>query len=308
MRAAVRFPPFSTIPDRSHDMPKLPILALALAQLLAPDLRAAAQIAVDPAPVPGFAALAAQADYTLEPFESVPEIAVEPQLINGTPVNPALFPGVVRMTTGGTCTAAVVGPATILLAAHCMPDRARINFKLGAASVQGICLHSPGYSVGIAFSNDLALCLLSNRITGMVYESVDIARPTASGEIVALTGYGCTFEDGPLDGRLRIGVSKIVAKPSANWPNDPSTIYSRSDVEAGGAVVCPGDSGGPLFRTGEDLAGPRKIVGVNSRTTYSAGVSLFAAVASAAGAAFLKDWTTANGTEICGVNRQTGCK
>jgi V8-like Glu-specific endopeptidase len=39
------------------------------------------------------------------------------------------------MTTGGTCTASVVGPATVILAAHCVDHQAPITLVAGGRRV-----------------------------------------------------------------------------------------------------------------------------------------------------------------------------
>ena len=233
---------------------------------------------------------------------------MQPQLINGTPVNPANFPAIFRMTTGGTCTATVVGPAAMLLAAHCVGNLERIAFVAGDQTITGICEHAPGYQPPQNRSDDFTLCLLEREIRGFQYESIGIESVPAVGTTLVLTGYGCTFEGGSLDGLLRIGVSKAVDNPVASWTNEASTIFTRSDQNAGEAILCPGDSGGPLFRSGADLGAARTVVGVNSRTTFEFGVSLFAATGSQAGRAFFLDWTNRHGQKICGVNLQLGCK
>lgn len=241
-----------------------------------------------------------------EPLEGLDGIDVEPLLINGTPVDPQFFPAVFRMTTGGTCTATLVGPASILLAAHCVANRARISFVAGGNSVNGICEHAPGYQ-SVDDSQDWAMCLLSNEILGLPYESVDIQNLPSQGETLILTGYGCTRQGGPLDGRLRIGVSKVVGKPTG-FPTETSTIYTESDIAAGEAVLCPGDSGGPAYHFTGGMEDKRSIVGVNSRTTFERGVSLMSATASQAGAAFINSWTNRHGQKVCGVNLQVNCR
>lgn len=228
------------------------------------------------------------------------------QLINGTPVDPKLFPAVLRMTTGGTCTASLIGPATVILAAHCVDDGDLISFKFGAGSVRGICEHAPGYDM-TTHEQDWALCLLDKKVTGIVYERVDIEEVPKKGTTVALTGFGCTKEGGPSAGKLLLGIGNIAHTPP-DWEEENAAIYVHSNVAAGGPVLCPGDSGGPLFITGENLAGPRRIVGINSRTTYEYGVSIFAAVASVEGRAFIERFAAEHSQSLCGVNMKLGCK
>ncbi len=256
--------------------------------------------------VPAFEKLDYESSYHFARLPSIPENTVESQLLNGVPANPGYFPAIIAMTTGGTCTASIVGPASVLLAAHCVPHFSRISFNLDGATTTGICERSPGY---MAFyqDQDWALCLLEHEVSGIAYESVDLEALPATGDGLVLTGYGCTYEDGPLDGVLRIGVSKVVEKPSG-WPDETSTIYTRSDLDAGEAVLCPGDSGGPLFRFSGGFTDSRQIVGVNSRTTYAEGVSLFSAMASPAGVKFIEDWAARHQQQICGFNRVHGCR
>lgn len=267
---------------------------------------AQAQVLVSDDVVPEFAAQAQANEIVVEMLvpDSVNDVGLE--LINGTPVDPRNFPGIVRMVTGGTCTAALIGPATILFAAHCLQGNTNIKFQISDRTIAGICQNSPGYNVQ-THEFDWALCLLSNRISGIPYETVDVQNRPAIGDRLLLTGYGCTRQGGPLDGRLRVGFSDVIAQP-ASLRREPSAIFTHSAIEAGEAVLCPGDSGGPLFRAGADPTSARKIVGVNSRTTFELGISVFAATASPEGSAFLRSWAEANGQPICGVNSVANCK
>ncbi|AUQ49039.1 Trypsin-like protease precursor [Phaeobacter inhibens] len=267
---------------------------------------AAAELTFGDDPIPEFAALAAEEDITLELLPEDGDDDVDQLLINGMVVSSKNFPGVLRMTTGGTCTAALIGPATVLFAAHCLGNNVRINFRAAGTTVRGICQKAPGYNP-TTHHQDWALCLLERPASGIIFETVDVDAKPGPGERLMLSGFGCTFEDGPLDGRLRVGFSDVVNRPSG-FRREPSAIFTHSAINAGEAVLCPGDSGGPLFRTGDAIDSARQIVGVNSRTTYSHGVSIFSATASPEGAAFIRGWSEVNNQEICGVNREIGCK
>ena len=255
-----------------------------------------------------FEELESQVRARFEPLPDAGEADVDGLLINGVAVHPSVFPGVVRMVTGGTCTATLVGPAAMLIAAHCVSDNERIAFAADGRTIAGICEHAPGYHPITGPGNDWAMCLMEFEVGGIDFERIDVENMPGPDAVLALTGYGCTEEGGELDGLLRMGLSRVVDNPVPSWPDEPMTIYTRSDPDEFEAILCPGDSGGPLFRTGADFESEREIVGVNSRTTFRFGVSLFSATASEAGRAFLTDWAERHGQGICGVNLDLGCK
>jgi hypothetical protein len=243
-------------------------------------------------------------------FSALPAVPTPTDLllINGVPVDQRQFPTVFRMTTGGTCTATLVGPAAMLTAAHCVPNGAQIAFVLGTRTVRSLCEQARGYHPQFNQSEDWAMCLLEFPVTGINYETVAAEVP-AVGKRVVLTGYGCTQQGGPLDGTLRAGSSDTVTGSSTGFPAETSSIYTKSNIDAGGAVLCPGDSGGPLFVfSGNSFNDARTLVGVNSRTTFQFGVSIFAATGSTAGKQFFRDWTERHGQKICGVNTDQNCR
>lgn len=264
-----------------------------------------AQVTISTAPVPGYAALEARSRLVLVPPQAASESGQ--LLINGNPVDPKYFPAVLRMTSGGTCTAAIVGPATVLIAAHCVSSFGGITLVFSSdQSVDGVCERAPGYDPTSNPSEDWALCLLEHEVSGFPYETVDTASIPPVGTRVVLSGHGCTEQGEPAGSVLRLGVSTVAARPSS-LPAETSTLYTKSNLDANEAVLCPGDSGGPAWVFTADLASPRSIVGVNSRTTFQNGYSLLAATASSAGKTFLDDWTAAHVQEICGVNRTASC-
>lgn len=296
---------------------RIPIHAIAacisIGVLCARPEGAVAEVSVSETINPSFAALVAERELA---FEQVPEIGGNSptELINGVVVDRANFPGIFRMTTGGTCTAALVGPTAILTAAHCIDHGAKVRFVTDDVEVRAICERATGYVENVAGSEDFALCLLERAITGILYETIDVGAMPAAGEELVLTGYGCTAQGGPLDGELRVGPARAVDRPDVSWlPVETSTIYTDALVDTGGtgtagAILCPGDSGGPLFRFfGPNVGDSRVIVGVNSRTTYEFGVSLFAATGSRQGRLWLTYWADRHEAEVCGINRDEDC-
>lgn len=238
---------------------------------------------------------------------AVTDSLVEPLLINGRVVDPVEFPGVLRMITGGTCTATLVGPRTMYFAAHCMDyNYSRIEFMQNNTVIGGICEQAPGYQWS-GDQDDWALCLMEKPIDIPGYESLDLDTAINIGEKVILSGYGCTERGGAAGTVLRIGESERISVPPELKP-EQSTIFTRSKKFEDGAILCPGDSGGPAFRMGDTLSQKRSVVGVNSRTTYEFGVSLVAATASPRGNKFVRSWATKHNQKICGLNKSQGCR
>lgn len=228
------------------------------------------------------------------------------ELINGTIVDATFFPGVVRPVTDiGACTGSLLGPATLLIAAHCFSsDVSLISFAAAGRTSRALCEVAPGFDSNR--SDDWALCILEHRITGLTYETVNMTSVPGPGTEIMLTGYGCTAENqAPARRPLKAGMSKIIARSTAG--GDRSYIFSKSDREAGEAILCPGDSGGPVFRLlGNTVSDRREIVAVNSRSNISLGLGLLSATASPAGVAFFRDWSARNEQTICGLNPAAG--
>lgn len=223
------------------------------------------------------------------------------ELINGTIVDATFFPAVLRAVSGGACTASLIGPSAAMLAAHCFSsDIAMFNFTVAGQTFRGICEAAPGFSE--RRSEDWALCLLERRVGGIAYETVNLTALPAVGSRIVLVGFGCTFEgEAPAIRPLKAGVSRLVNR--SGGAGERSYIATKSDPDAGEAILCKGDSGGPAFVfLGSTVSDSRKIVGVNSRTLISEGLGLISATASAAGAAFIKDWAQRNDQAICGHN------
>lgn len=217
---------------------------------------------------------------TAKQAKALREQAPAPVLINGNPVDKAQYPHVIRIFAGGSsCTASVVGPRTILTAAHCADDGGTVQFQtVSGKKFSAKIKHAPGYP-----KEDLDLALgLSSVDIDVKPVSVRLERFEKKGMTVNLIGYGCIKPGGGggNDGILRAGDSKIAAGQGYD-------LVLKSD---GGAALCYGDSGGPVFYEGQQIA-------VNSKgniedTSYVTRTTLPDANA------FLKSWSG----KICGVN------
>jgi hypothetical protein len=135
---------------------------------------------------------------------------------------------------------------------------------------------------------DVAVIITRDELAGIPEASVDLS-PLAVGDRVMLTGYGCEQSVGTSrigDGRFRVAETAIIPFDRAVhpgsylFPEDQESglvtmmagHYSLTPGPAspdGHGGLCPGDSGGPLYRLDEKAA--PVIVGVNANYTFNGG-------------------------------------
>lgn len=227
----------------------------------------------------------------------VTALAIVPTLIGGDPAPKDKYPSTVRIfIDGASCTATLIGPRTLLTAAHCVSEGSTVQFTYRGSSINTEpCKHHSGYSDNQ--TKDFALCGLSAPLTG-IWERINTDHNLVEkGDSITLTGYGCIKSDGSggNDGVLREG-SAVVTR-----------IPSRSDFDivssANPSALCYGDSGGPAYL---GHSGERVLIGVNSRgniktTSYLSAVHM-------ADQNFIKKWANGKGYKVCGLHKLDNCR
>jgi len=176
----------------------------------------------------------------------------------------------------GYCTATLVGPQTVLTAAHCLKGKTTVYFQIdGKQSIKAKkVLPHPSWNPGQNVPNDIGLLILESSVTDIAPKPIQV-RPVKEGDELSVIGYGnYNFKqpDGSngykANGTKRIGLNDISYV-------EPSTF--RYDELSGGGTA-PGDSGGPVFVA--DPSGIDVIAGVTAasdeETATSTKVSYFA--------------------------------
>lgn len=257
-------------------------------------------------------AAAAPAELVFDPVSELTQSPIGPTLIGGVPADPSKWrASFYSRSSTGSCTSTLVGPRTLLTAAHCMPAGAIVSIRFqDGQQFSGPCTHHAKYP-GDA-SADYALCLMNAPIVrpGLAYESVnrDAAKIKVGGKL-RLTGYGCTQSPGTggNDGIYRTGEADIIGIPNPNASSEANTIKTRGQV-----AICFGDSGGPSFLE-NPAADLRWQVGVNSRGNI-ADTSYLSATSTPDAQDFFKEWIANNSTpqdpvSVCGMTPNAkGCR
>jgi len=209
------------------------------------------------------------------------------RLINGTPVAAGEYPSVIRIND--KCTATVVGPRTIVTAAHCGQNGTTASFSVGGQNFSAKIIRSSLYP---SREHDIAVGI-TNMDIPISPVSIETNSNTATkGLGITLLGYGCTQVGGGggNDGILRKGENVIV-----NFSN----YYMVSYNPPSGAALCFGDSGGPVFI---EKNGKPWLLGIHAKgnikdTNYDTRTDM------ADSKSFLENVASSQGVQICGVNK-----
>ncbi|HYQ18554.1 MAG TPA: trypsin-like serine protease, partial [Polyangiaceae bacterium] len=200
-------------------------------------------------------------------------------LVGGHVAAESEYPATVSL---GGCTGVKVGPRHFLSAAHCFSgstqstlsvttDNNAQNFQ--TLTISSINIHpeyqncsacsGDGSMSDFGFKPDAALIVVQE-LTPNIPTAVIDSTPVAVGAAVTLTGYGCENGVGQPSGpsRLKVGDTHSINPLSLSdatsiAPAFVTTYGPGGDSSSPG--LCPGDSGGPLFRTGTN-----KVIGINA--------------------------------------------
>jgi len=211
-----------------------------------------------------------------------------PTLIGGKPVAPGEYPEVIYISMkGGKCSASIVGPRTVLTAAHCARKGAKVTFQHNQNQYTAICNAPAAYP---RQDHDISVCLVDKELA-KPYASLASEGPK-TGDNMSLIGYGCTRPGGGggNDGVLRVGQSTVTG--FSTWD-----IITKKN-----SALCYGDSGGPAFKLiGDPVNEHHYVLGVNSKGDIRS-TSYLSKIYSDASKAFLTAWAEQNKAEICGLN------
>lgn len=205
------------------------------------------------------------------------------ELVGGHVAVESEYPATVSI---GGCTATKVGPRHFLTAAHCVdeslqqlnvtPDNNAQNFR--SLTVSAVHRHpeytnctacaGDGSMNDFGFKPDAALVVVQE-LSADIPEAVIDATPVAVGDAITLTGYGCENGVGQPSGpsRLKVGDTHAVDPLSlSDAPSIPGAYVTSFGpaLDPSSPGLCPGDSGGPLFRTGTN-----HVVGINALVSFS---------------------------------------
>jgi Trypsin len=208
---------------------------------------------------------------------------------------------------GGSCTSTLVGPRTLVTAAHCAASGSTVVINMSNKEYKGSCTQS-GIYTSSHLDKDWSLCLMEPGIPTITYETINSnASLLKINTNVLLAGFGCVNDDGTggNDNNYRLGDATITRLPTSK---DDDIITS------GPASLCFGDSGGGAFLFLDVAKKKRVQISVNSRVGRAPDgtllkTSYLAALSAPDAMAFLKKWAAKNGAAICGVTAgATNCR
>ncbi len=268
-----------------------------------------------------FGSAAAEPDeIVLVPLSERVSLTGVPLIINGEPANAGEYPASFQaaISPDNVCTWFLVGPGTLVGAAHCIGSPPRnLRISAGGNSYAGRCEVSAGYATDE--SQDISLCQISPRyeiprgpeIPVSGYEVLNTSSNNVSlNSIVEVSGFGCSAENAAVSSFYRYGTMRIVGlPPDARIPGSVTKTPNAIKLREAPSLLCGGDSGGPAFFYPVRGRLYRTVVGLNISTAVDIGTSYLASTSSKPILRFIEDWRTRKGEKICGLDTDApGCR
>ncbi len=239
-----------------------------------------------------FPAVSSATEFTRPPL-TVP--GAEPRILRGTPAGARQWPATRASTTSTSagnfrCTATLIGPRTVLTAAHCVDNGATMSIEVEGPDATVTCTHHSKYSGHPDYDNDIALCLATTDLRLPQYERYERLNTERNvlrqGARVQLLGFGCTTPGGDVSRYLYTGSTRVTSATGA--------LIATAD----GASVCEGDSGGAAYWSARTQS--RVVIGVNSTRSDDFQKSFLTNVAAPSISDFIRKWVADNSASVCG--------
>jgi hypothetical protein len=250
---------------------------------------------------------------------SAPSPDITPQTLgvligNGSSLQPTLWPASFVAEGHDACTATLVGPRTLLTAAHCVSNGGRVAIKYAGESnvLKGFCSRVDGWTTS-APTFDVGLCLMDEPVEReyVYYENVSLnAAMLQTGRRLFAGGFGCTEPGGqPRFGKPLTGANFTIQRlpqPGSEIPGWLATEAFRDGSST--PFLCGGDSGGAAYR---ETGNARYVLAVASALqtgdNFDYGRSYFSALSTPAVRQFIERWAEKH--PICGIGTpHTRCR